>query len=111
CLDLKDSYHQFPLHEDDRMRTAFTWNGIQYIFNVCPFGLKNMTAAFQRVMTQILAPCAKFTIIYVDDVVIFSKTVKEHKENLLQVLKCINDANLRLNVAKCKFFQNEVDIL
>ena len=111
CLDLKDSYHQFPLSHADKMKTAFTWNGQQYIFNVCPFGLKNMTAAFQRVMTQILRECSKFIIVYIDDIVVFSKSKKEHDDHLKKVLQCINKANLRLNLNKCKFYSEEVDIL
>ena len=53
-LDLAESYLQFPVREEDQVKTAFTWNGKQYMFTGVPFGLKNMAAHLQRIMERLL---------------------------------------------------------
>ena len=73
-----------------------------------PFGLTNAPAAFQRRMNQILTPFLdKFVVVYLDDILIFSKTQEAHENHVKQVLKVLDEAGMILNFDKCKFFQRE----
>ena len=77
-----------------------------------PFGLTNAPAAFQRRMNQVLAPFIdEFAIVYLDDILIFSKTHSEHEEHVKQVLKVLSEASMILNLDKCKSFEREVKFL
>jgi hypothetical protein len=81
-LDLRARYHQLPIQEEDRAKTAF-WginsHGKDYLYQCkfLPFGLKNAPAEFQRVMDRILAGL-DFVQCYIDDIVVYSDTVEEH---------------------------------
>ena len=105
-IDLADSYHQFALREEDRPKTTFTFEGKQYMFKVTPFGLKVMTGHMQRIMEHLLGDLG--VIPFQDDIVIASKTEKEHIELVAEVLNRITYvAGLRIKLKKCKFFETE----
>jgi hypothetical protein len=109
-VDLADSYHQFPLKEEDRCKTAFTWKGQQYVFTCVPFGLKIMTGHMQRLMEKLLGTTGR--IPFQDDVAIASIDRQTHIKDVLDILKKITyDAGLRLRLEKCKFFQSEARVL
>ena len=77
-----------------------------------PFGLKNAPSTFQRAMDIILAPAKwPFAIVYLDNIIIFSKTLEEHFEHIQVVMKLCQAAGLSLKLRKCFFFQNKVDYL
>lgn len=76
-LDLKDGYHQFKIKKKDRVKTAFTWRGRQFQFTSAPFGLKHISSIFQRVMMKVIDGL-DFVLFYIDDIVVFSKSVEEH---------------------------------
>lgn len=107
-IDLRESFLQFKLHEDDRKKTAFTWNGRLYQFVGAPFGLKNLTFHVQRVMSELLLGCADFAFVYVDDIIIYSRTPEEHIQHLNEILNLLNKANLKIKEEKCKFFHKSI---
>src|SRR5438045_9624737 len=74
-----------------------------------PFGLCNAPATFQRMMFQVLAPLGwNMALVYLDDVIIFSKTLQAHCQHLDAVLQCLGDAGLRLKPKKCVFAARQV---
>jgi len=109
-LDLQSAYHRFPIAPEDRYKTAFTWEGAQYVFRGAPFGLKNLPSVFQRVMVNLLSDLP-FVRTYFDDIVIFSTSYEEHIQHVRQVIERLNTAQLILNVPKCHFAQPAIDLL
>jgi hypothetical protein len=87
-LDLTSGYYQIRITEEDVPKTAFrTPFGLNQ-FKVLTFGLTNAPATFQSVMNDMLRPyVGKFVVVYLDDILIFSKTTEEHLSHLRQVLQ------------------------
>ena len=111
-MDATSGYHQIALEEKDAEKTAFAWKGQLYEFTRMPFGLYNAPATFQSIMNTILKDENwKFTIPYLDDIIVFSSNVEEHKRHLEIVLGKLKAAGLTLNSNKSKFFQKEVQFL
>ena len=110
ALDLENSYHQFEITASDRTKTSFTWKGVQYMFIGCPFGLKTITSVFQRVMSELFSDMP-FVAIYVDDILVFSKSLDEHIQHLNQVLNRLTEANLTVNKNKCLFGYLQLHVL
>jgi hypothetical protein len=77
-FDMKSGFWQIQIHESDKYKTTFVTPFGQYKWNVMPFGLKNAPSEFQNIMNDILSPLSKFSIVYIDDVLIFSKSIEEH---------------------------------
>ena len=109
-LDLKESFLQFPLNPLHRHKTAFSWKGQLYQFAGTPFGLKHITYVFQKVMNSILKDMP-FALAYVDDIIIFSNSIQEHKHHVKAVVDCLTSVNLRLKIPKCVFFQEKIKLL
>ncbi|KAM7300305.1 uncharacterized protein ISCGN_020869 [Ixodes scapularis] len=108
-LDLAAAYHQVLLHPDSRDLTAFiTHEGLFRFKRIC-FGLASAPAAFQQLMTRILHGCSG-VLCYIDDIIVFGKTLQEHTENLREVLHRISKAGLKLN-EKCVFNSSELSFL
>ena len=99
-LDLAASYHQLRIAEEDQQKTAFTWKQAQFCFQGAPFGIKTLPAIFQRIMAQLFFNC-DFAIVYLDDLLIFSLTIVDHKEHLKVAMQKLTDVNLTLNLKKC----------
>ena len=110
-LDLRESYTQLLVHEEDQEKLSFTWNSVRYTWQGAPYGLKFLTSHFQRVMTSVLSDCLPFCIIFVDDVVVFSSSIQQHIEHINRVIQALNNANLRLNLDKCRFGCTQLPIL
>ncbi len=111
-IDLQSGYWQLPVHPDSVKKAAFVCHLGQYEFLRMPFGLCNAPAVFQRAMNQILAPfIGKFAMVYLDDVIIFSKTPEEHAQHLDQVLKTFAGAGLTLKESKCHFGKSTLNLL
>ena len=111
-LDLRSGYWQIQMEEGSKEKTAFiTHNGL-YEFNVLPFGLCNSPATFQRLMTHVLRGLEwDICLVYIDDLIIFSRTFDDHLLHLERVFKRLRDANVRLKPSKCYFVQQKVDYL
>ena len=110
-IDLASGYWQVPLTERSKCKTAFIADGSLYEFNVMPFGLCNAPGTFQRLMKKLLNPCKEFTMAYLDDVIIFSKTAEEHSVHLEEVMRCMKAAGLKLRPEKCHFWVQTFDFL
>ena len=81
-FDLKSGFWQIQIHPKDRYKTAFKTPFGQYEWNVMPFGLKNTYSEFQHIMNDIFNPFSHFSIVYIDDILIFSKSISEHWKHL-----------------------------
>ena len=111
-LDLASGYWQVPMASEDMEKTAFATPFGLYQFKVMPFGLANAPATFERMMEHVLSGLHWETcLIYLDDVIIFSKTFEEHIARLHQVLTRLKEANLKLSPSKCKLFRPQVEYL
>ena len=111
-LDLKSGYWQIEMHPESREKTAFvTHNGL-YEFNVMPFGLTNSGTSFQRLMGHILRGLEyRFALIYIDDIIIFSKSIDKHLTHLEEVFRRLHDGNVKLNPEKCSFVKQRIEYL
>ena len=112
-IDLKSGYWQVELDEKSIPLTAFTVGPLGFYECVrMPFGLTNAPATFQRLMESCLSDLHLiWCIIYLDDVIVFSKTPEEHIARLEAVFKKISDAGLKLKPSKCKFFKKRIHYL
>ena len=110
-FDMKSGFWQIQIKETDRYKTAFTVPFGHYEWNVMPFGLKNAPSEFQRIMNDIFNPYSSFSIVYIDDVLIFSKGIKEHFEHLKTFLQVIEKNGLAISAPKMKLFQTNIRFL
>ncbi|GFU85490.1 hypothetical protein TNCV_3178121 [Trichonephila clavipes] len=101
-MDLRSGYWQIEIDEADREKTAFITPEGLYEFKVMPFGLCNAPATFERMMDNLLRHF-KWTmcLCYLDDIIVFSETFEDHLIRLKLVLKCLQEAGLKLNSKKC----------
>lgn len=110
-FDMKSGFWQIQISPKDRYKTAFTVPFGQFEWNVMPFGLKNAPSEFQKVMNDIFSPYSKFCIVYIDDVLIFSKTIDEHFKHLKTFL-CISKKNgIVVSKSKISIFQTKIRFL
>ncbi len=111
-LDAKSGFLQIDMHPDDIEKTAFATKSGIYEFLKMPFGLVNAAATFQRSMDRILKKeKGKYVIIYIDDILIYSKTMLEHKDHVKVVMGKLKDAGLELNEKKCVFCAEKIKFL
>ena len=113
-LDLTAAYHAMSMTEEAGKATAFCTKKKQYIFLRMPFGLTNAPASFCQLMCKVyeLNPeLAKFSLSYLDDIIVHSNTVEEHFIHLRKVLECLCTAGLKLNIGKCDLFATQVKFL
>lgn len=111
-LDLKAGYWQIDIHPESVHKTAFVCHKGLYEFLRLPFGLTNAPGQFQRIMNRVLASyIGKTCLVYLDDIIVFSRTKEEHQRALIDILDCIHRAGLTLKLKKCHFGQEEVELL
>ena len=111
-MDLTSGYHQVPVRNSDIRKTAFVTMYGLYEFLKMPMGLKSAPMTFQRVMELALQGLQwQICLIYLDDVVIFSKTFEEHMERLTRGFDRISTGGLKLKPEKCQLLQTEVTFL
>ncbi|GBG62830.1 hypothetical protein CBR_g32412 [Chara braunii] len=108
-IDLKSGYHQIEVHPDDQYKIAFRTTYGHYEFIVMLFGLTNAPATFQRCMNDLFRPWLdRFVVVYLDDILVFSRTLEEHQGNLRQVLEKLREANFKINAKKCDWAKTQV---
>nr|GEZ51486.1 hypothetical protein [Tanacetum cinerariifolium] len=111
-IDLRSGYHQLRVHEDDILKTAFRTRYGHFEFIEMPFGMTNAPVVFMDLMNRFCRPYLdKFEIVYIDDILIYSKTRKEHVEHLRSVLRLLKREKLYAEFFKCEFWLREVQFL
>ncbi|GJY68960.1 putative reverse transcriptase domain-containing protein [Tanacetum coccineum] len=111
-IDLRSGYHQLRVREEDIPKTAFRTRYGHYEFQVMPFGLTNAPAVFMDLMNRVCKPYLdKFVIVFIDDILIYSKSKKEHEEHLRQILKLLKKEELYAKFSKCEFWISRVQFL
>lgn len=110
-LDLKSGYWQVLMDERDKEKTAFACHRGLFEFNVMPFGLSNAPAIFQELMSVVLQECSNFATAYLDDILIFSSTLKEHLTHLSIIFERLRQHRLKLKLKKCSFLKTETNYL
>ena len=111
-IDLKDAYYRIRIRPGDEWKTAFRTRYGHYEYLVMPFGLTNAPAAFQAYINQALRGLVDdFCIVYLDDILIFSKTEEQHTEHLQLICERLRTAELYAKPSKCQFYQEEMEFL
>ena len=109
-LDLRARYHHIGLTTDSIPKTAFTSPFGKYEYVKVPFGLAQMPAYFQELMTGVLKNLP-FAMAYLDNIIIYSSTPEEHLEHIRTVFEKLCDAKLSMKLSKCHFFAKEMQYL
>lgn len=112
-LDLTSGYHQILMEPNSVEKTAFSTSDGHYEFLRMPFGLKNAPATFQRMINNVLKQeiSNNTALVYLDDIIVYSKTKQDHINKLQQVFESLRKANLKVNKNKCVFMQEEIEFL
>ncbi|GJU59672.1 putative reverse transcriptase domain-containing protein [Tanacetum coccineum] len=107
-----NGYHQLRVREEDILKTAFRTRYGHYEFQVMPFGLTNVLAVFMDLMNRVCKPFLdKFVIVFIDDILIYSKNKKEHEEHLKAILELLKKEELYAKFSKCEFWLPKVQFL
>ena len=121
-LDAASGFHQILLRDEDRPKTAFRTPYGHYQFKVLPFGLTNAPATFQAVMNRLfnqtrynadvtenpMHKLSEFVLVFIDDILIFSKTSEEHKKHIDIVLQLLREQSIQIKPSKCVWGQTEL---
>jgi hypothetical protein len=109
---LRLGYHQLNIWESDTLKTTFrTWYGL-YEYSVMSFGLTNVPSYFMYLMNKVFMEYLdKFVVVFIDDILIFSKMEEEHEKHLRLVLEKLRSNKLYAKFSKCKFWLTEVAFL
>ena len=103
-IDLRSSYHQLRVRESDLPKTAFQTRYGHYEFLVMPFGLTNAPTVFMALMNKIFAQYFdQFTMMFIDDILVYSKSREEHEEHLRITLQLLRDNQQYAKLNKCEF--------
>ncbi|KAL0541199.1 hypothetical protein IC582_021238 [Cucumis melo] len=111
-IDLRSGYHQLRIKDEDVPKTAFRSRYGHYEFIVMSFGLTNAPAVFMDLMNRVFREFLDtFVIVFIDDILIYSKTEAEHEEHLRMVLQTLRDNKLYAKFSKCEFWLKQVSFL
>ncbi|GKA40728.1 putative nucleotidyltransferase, ribonuclease H [Tanacetum coccineum] len=111
-IDLRSGYHQLRVREEDNLKAAFRTRYGHYEFQVMLFGLTNTLAIFMDLMNRVCKPYLdKFVIVFIDDILIYSKNKQEHEEHLKLILELLKKEELYAKFSKCDFCIPKVQFL
>ena len=111
-IDLRSGYHQLRITNADVPKTAFRTHYRHYEFLVMPFGLTNALAVFMALMNKVFQPYLdKFVIVFIDDIMVYSRDEEEHANHLRLVLQTLREKQLYAKFNKCEFWLNQVVFL
>jgi hypothetical protein len=111
-LDALAGFNQISMASEDVEKTGFRTHMGLFQFKRMPFGLRNGPSIFQRIMNEILAPYLwLFCLVYIDDIVVFSRSYEEHILHLDKVLSAIADSGITLSLNKCHLFYSSILLL
>ncbi|GJY49768.1 putative reverse transcriptase domain-containing protein [Tanacetum coccineum] len=111
-IDLRSGYHQLRIKEEDISITAFRTRYGHFEFQVMPFGLTNAPAVFMDLMNRVCKPYLdKFVIVFIDDILIYSKNDEEHEKHLRIILELLKEEKLYAKFSKCDFWLDSVQFL
>ncbi|GKA51991.1 putative reverse transcriptase domain-containing protein [Tanacetum coccineum] len=111
-IDLCSGYHRLRVRDEDIPKTAFKTRYGHFEFTVMPFGLTNAPAAFMDLMNRVCKPYLdKFVIVFIDDILIYSKSEEEHEAHLKTILDLLKEEKLYTKFSKCEFWLKEVQFL
>ncbi|XP_052728431.1 uncharacterized protein LOC128195237 [Vigna angularis] len=111
-IDLRSGYHQIRVKEGDIHKTAFRSRYGHYEYVVMPFGVTNAPAIFMDYMNRIFRPYLdKFVVVFIDDILIYSKSFDEHEDHLRIVLGVLREKELYAKKSKCEFWMKEIQFL
>ena len=103
-IDLRSGYYELRVKEGDVLKAAFRTRYGHYEFLVMPFGLTNAPAAFMDLMNRVFRPYVdQFVMVFIDDILVYSKDVHEHEQHLRIVLKTLREKKLYAKLSKCDF--------
>lgn len=108
-LDLHSGYYQIPMAEEDKEKTAFICPLGFYQFERMPQGITGAPATFQRLMEKAVGDMNLLQVlVYLDDLIVFGRSLEQHEEQLLKVLERLEEVGLKLSLDKCQFCQPKV---
>ena len=111
-IDLRSGYHQIKIRPSDIPKTAFSTRYGLYEYLVMSFGLTNAPAYFMYLMNSVFMPeLDKFVVVFIDDILMYSKTEEEHAQHLHIVLQRLREHQLYAKLSKCEFWLKEVSFL
>ncbi|GJT00822.1 putative reverse transcriptase domain-containing protein [Tanacetum coccineum] len=111
-IDLRSGYHQLPIKEEDILITTFRTRYGHFEFQVMPFGLTNVPAVFMDLMNRVCKPYLdKFVIVFIDDILSYSKDEEEHGKHLKIILELLKKERLYAKFSKCDFWLGSIQFL
>jgi hypothetical protein len=111
-IDLRSGYHQIKIRPEDIPKTAFSMTYGLYEYLVMSFGLTNAPAHFMYLMNSVFMPeLDKFVVLFIDDILVYSRNVEEHAEHLRVVLTHLREHQLYAKFSKCEFWLKKVPFL
>src|SRR3954454_4336803 len=111
-IDLRTGYHQLKIRTEDIPKTAFTTRYGLYEYNIMSFGFTNAPAYFMNLMNKIFMNYLdKFVVVFIDDILIYSKLEEEHEGHLRLVLQTLREHQLYAKFSKCEFWMDSVEFL
>ena len=107
-LDLRGGYHHIGLSEKSKPLTAFMTHSGKFQWNILPFGIGIGVQTFSFIINKAIGKCSDFAANYLDDIIVFSRTVEDQLKHLEQVFAALQKVDLKIKASKCEFFKSHV---